>query len=68
MLDEVAFHGVDLAGGEGEIPLAIMRVTDPVIRREVRNAHYNLGYLSTATLLSIMRRSGASDAAQRYAK
>ena len=41
MLDEVAFHGADLAGGEGEIPLAILRVTDPSIRREVRNAHYN---------------------------
>ena len=68
MLDEVAFHGADLAGGEGEIPLAIMRVTDPVIRREVRNAHYNLGHPSTATLLRIMRRSGASDAAQRYAR
>ena len=45
-----------------------MRVTDPVIRREVRNAHYNLGHPSTATLLRIMRRSGASDAAQRYAR
>ena len=39
-LDEVAFHGADLAGGEGEIPLAIMRLTDPV-RREIRNAHYD---------------------------
>ena len=68
MLDEENFHGADLAGGEGEIPLAIMRVTDPVIRREVRNAHYNLGHPSTATLLRIMRRSGASDAAQRYAR
>ena len=68
MLDEVAFHGADLAGGEGEIPLAILRVTDPVIRREVRNTHYNLGHPSTATLLRIMRRSGASDTAQRYAR
>ena len=33
MLDEVAFHGADLAGGKGESPLAIMRVTDPAIRR-----------------------------------
>ena len=40
MLDEVASHGADLAGGESKIPLAIIRVTDPVIRREVRNAHY----------------------------
>ena len=68
MLDEENFHGADLAGGEGEIPLAIMRVTGPVIRRDVRNAHYNLGHPSTATLLRIMRRSGASDAAQRYAR
>ena len=49
MLDEENFHGADLAGGEGEIPLAIMRATEPVIRREVRNAHYNLGHPSTAT-------------------
>ena len=68
MLDEEHFHGSDLAGGEGEIPLAIMRSTDPAIRREVRNAHYNLGRPSTATLLRIMRRSGASYAAQRYAR
>ena len=39
MLDEEAFHGADLAGGEGETPLAVMRVTDPAIRHEVRNAH-----------------------------
>ena len=44
-----------------------MRETDAVVRREVRNAHYNLGHPSTATLLRIMCRSGASDAAQRYA-
>ena len=35
MLDEEAFHGADLAGGEGEIPFAILRVTDPVVRREL---------------------------------
>ena len=67
MLDEENFHGNDLAGGEGDVPLAIMRETDPVVRREVRNGHYNLGRPSTATLLRIKRRSGASDAAQRYA-
>ena len=35
---------------------------------DVRNAHCNLGHPSTATLLRIMRRSSASDAAQRYAR
>ena len=68
MLDEENFHGNDLAGGEGEVPIAIMRETDPVVRREVHNARYNLGHPSTATLLRIMRRSGASDAAQRFAR
>ena len=68
MLGETDLQGNDLAGGEGEVPLAILRETDPAIRREVRNAHYNLGHPSTATLLRIMRRAGASDAAQRYAR
>ena len=31
MLDEVTFHGADLAGGEGEIPFAIMILTGPMI-------------------------------------
>lgn len=38
------------------------------VRREVRNAHYNLGHPSTAVLLRIMRKAGASADAQRYAK
>ena len=67
MLDEVAFHGADLAGDEDDIPLATIRVTDPVIMREIRNAHYNLGHPFTAILLKIIRRSDASDATQRYA-
>ena len=68
MLDEIVFHGADLAEGESELSLAVRRVTDAVIRREVRNAYYNLSHPSIATLLKIMRRSAASDAVKRYAR
>ena len=68
ILREQDFWGNDLAGGEGDVPAVIVRDVPPEIRREVRNAHYNLGHPSTATLLRIMRRAGASDAVQRYAR
>ena len=58
----------DLAGGEDDVPENIRLATTPEVRREVRNAHYNLGHPSTETLLRLMRKAGASDEVQRYAR
>ena len=68
ILNDLDFYGNDLAGGEGDVPGIIVRNVPPEVRREVRNAHYNLGHPSTATLLRLMRRAGANDAVQRYAR
>ena len=68
ILNELDFWGNDLAGGEGDIPAVIARDVPPEVRREVRNAHYNLGHPSTSTLLRLMKRSNASDAVMRYAR
>ena len=68
ILNDLDFSGNDLAGGEGDVPGIIVRNVPPEVRREVRNAHYNLGHPSTATLLRLMRRAGANDAVQRYAR
>ena len=67
ILNDLDFYGNDLAGGEGDVPGIIVRNVPPEVRREVRNAH-NLGHPSAATLLRLMRRAGASDAVQRYAR
>ena len=55
-------YGNDFAGGKGDMPGIIVRNVLPEVRREVRNARYNLGYPSRATLLRLMRRAGANDA------
>ena len=68
ILSDLDYYGNDLAGGEGDVPGIIVRNVPPEVRREVRNAHYNLGHPSTATLLRLMRRAGANDAVQRYAR
>ena len=70
IFNDLDFYCNDLAGGEGEgdVQGIIVRNVPTEVRREVRNAHYNLGHPSTATLLRLMRRSGANDAVQRYAK
>ena len=68
ILTDLEYYGNDLAGGEGDIPAIIVRDVPPEVRREVRNAHYNLGHPSTATLLRLMRRAGANEAVQRYAR
>ena len=68
ILNELDFWGNDLAGGEGDIPAVISRDVPPEVRREVRNAHYNLGHPSTSTLLRLMKRANASDAVMRYAR
>ena len=68
ILNDLEFYGNDLAGGEGDVPGIIVWNVPPEVRREVRNAHYNLGHPSTATLLRLMRRAGANDAVQRYAR
>ena len=49
ILNDLDFYGNDLAGGEGDVPGIIVRNVPPEVRREVRNAHYNLGHPSTAT-------------------